>query len=306
MKRIILYILIFVGLLYAFKYFHYHNLLSAKIGFYNKYNTIFNKSNNCDVLFLGSSRAQMHYNTKLADSILKFNSFNVSYNGANIEQAFNLLKCYLQKSKTPKTIFYEIDYHVLKYHENNWMDFQNLFPFIENENTYKIIGKSDKRFFYAKNFIIYAVANLGIKNINTGFQYFFNKNIKSDSLYYKGYFKNNLQIPQNKFSNEFKYQWFNLKDRAYLDSIIYCCKLKNIKLNLITSPIFGGGKLDVLNHSQIINQLKNIALINKISYRNLSSLKFCNQRNLFIDQHHMNDKGANLFTEFLCKELIKN
>ena len=92
MKRIILYILIFLGLLYAFKYFHYKNLLSAKIGFYDKYNTIFNKTNNFDVLFLGSSRAQMHYNTKLADSILNFNSFNVSYNGANIEQAFNIAK----------------------------------------------------------------------------------------------------------------------------------------------------------------------------------------------------------------------
>lgn len=301
MKRFIIYFVILVIALFGFRKFHYSNLLSVNYGFYGKYTTIFNKSNNFDVLFLGSSRAQMHYNTKLYDECKKSNSFNLSYNGANVQQAYTLLKCYLIKSNAPKKLYYEIDYHVLKTHEDGWMDFQNLFPYLSNNQIYNMLNKIDNRFFYAKYFPFYSLPNSGIKNYSTSAHYFLHKSIQTDSLFYKGYFKNNVQQGLLNFPNQLKYQWINGIDRNYLDSIIVLCNQKNIKLSFITSPIFGGGKLDVINHKQLINYLNQIAFINNISYINLSSLSFCNDRSLFVDQHHMNEKGSNLFTHYFCE-----
>ena len=62
--------------------------------------------------------------------------------------------------------------------------------------------------------------------------------------------------------------------------------------------MFAGGKVDLLNKNQIVSQLRNISQIHQINYFNISSLPFCNQRNLFIDHYHMNYYGAHLFTEY--------
>lgn len=303
MKRVITYLLLFIISLYAIRSFHYANLLSVNEGYYDKYKTVFLESNKYDLLFLGSSRAQMHYNTAMIDSNWKCNSFNLSYNGANIHQAFILLKCYLAKSMPPKVIFYEMDYHVFKTHEEEWMDFQNLFPFLKDEKTLDFLGSCDRRYSYAYYLPFYSLPQTGIKNFSTGMHYFFKRKLDNDHLYYKGYYRNCVQPNLNYKPTNIRYQWINKTDRDYLDSLIYLCKDKHIKLNLISSPIFGGGKLDVMNHVQLINQLKNIAFFNGLRYINYSSLPFCNQRDLFIDHHHLNANGSDLFTEYLCKTI---
>jgi len=300
-KRVITYLILFILSLYGIRTFHYANLLSVDEGYYDKYKAAFLKSNKYDFLILGSSRAQMHYNTGMIDSIWNCNSFNLSYNGANIQQAYILLKCYLAKSIPPKVLFYEMDYHVFNTHEEGWMDFQNLFPFLKDENTFDYLRSSDKRFLYARYFPFYSLPNTGVKNFSTGMHYFFGKSLDNDRLYYKGYFKNCIQPNLNYKPSAGKYQWINRTDRDYLDSLIFICKNKDIQLNLISSPIFGGGKLDVINHTQLMRQINNIAAINGLRYTNYSSLPFCNQRNLFIDHHHLNANGSVLFTRYLCK-----
>lgn len=303
MKRVITYLILFTLLLYGIRAFHYNNLLSVNEGYYDKYKTAFLKSNKYDLLILGSSRAQMHYNTATIDSLWNCNSFNLSYNGANIQQAFILLKCYLAKSIPPKVLFYEMDYHVFKTHEEGWMDFQNLFPFLEDDCTFHFLRSSDKRFIYARYFPFYSLPHTGIKNFSTGINYFLGKNLYHDHLYYKGYFKNSVQPSLNYKPTKRMYQWINKTDRDYLDSLIFICKDNDIQLNLISSPIFGGGKLDVINHTQLMKQINNVTSLNGLKFINYSSLSFCNQRNLFIDHHHLNARGSDLFTQYLCKTI---
>lgn len=303
MKRVVIYLILFSAALFGIRTIHYANLLSINKGYYDKYKTAFLKSNKYDLLILGSSRAQMHYNTAKIDSFWKCNSFNLSYNGANIQQAFILLKCYLAKSVAPKVLFYEMDYHVFKTHEDGWMDFQNLFPFLEDKNTFDLLRSSDQRFFYARYFPHYSLPHTGIKNFSTGLHYFFKKQVDNDSLYHKGYFKNCIQPALKYKPSDLKYQWINKIDREYLDSLIVFCKSKDIELNLISSPIFGGGKLDVVNHNALISHINNIAILNHLRFINYSSLPFCNQRKLFIDHHHLNSKGSDLFTEYLCRSI---
>ena len=93
-KRIITYFLIVTSLLYGLRYLHYYGLLKQQKGYYAKYKTAFFEKNNFNVVFLGSSRAEMHYNTFLFDSLTKKNSFNLSLAGATPQVAFAALKAY--------------------------------------------------------------------------------------------------------------------------------------------------------------------------------------------------------------------
>ncbi|MDX2171811.1 MAG: hypothetical protein SFY56_01740 [Bacteroidota bacterium] len=274
-------------------------------GYYAKYKTAFFEKNNFNVLFLGSSRVEMHYNPKQFDSLTRQNSFNLSLAGATPQIAFAALKAYLLNSKTPKYLFYEIDYHFLKYKANEIKEFNNYFPFLKNPILKSEFSKLDGRMnhFYYNPY--YSFPYTGLKNISTSLHGWFHIPNKTDTLYSKGFLKEVLR-PNLKF-NSIKpyYTFFNTSDRNYLDSIILLCKKNNTKITLISSPIFSGGKLDVANKNQIILQLKSIAKTNIIQFYDLSSLPFCNNRNLFVDHYHMNYQGALKFTPYLS-DLFNN
>ena len=278
---------------------HYKGLLLKTNGYYNKYRTCFFKKNNFSALFLGSSRVEMHYNTYLFDSLTHQNSFNLSLAGATPEIAFAALKAYLQNSSTPSYLLYEIDYHNLKYEPTEIKNFNNYFPFLENKTLLQEFSKIDKRMpnFYYNPY--YSWPYTGLKNISTSLHGWLNLPTKTDSLYYKGYLKEVLRpaldyIPVTKY-----YTYINVHNRNYLDSIITLCKKNRVQLTLLSSPLFAGGKVDLINKDQIIKQLHNIAKINGIKYYELSSLPFCNERNYFVDHYHLNYLGATKYTLYL-------
>ncbi|MCE3226753.1 MAG: hypothetical protein K0S32_1304 [Bacteroidetes bacterium] len=283
--------------MYGARELHYYGLLKQNKGFYSKYKTAFFEENNFDVLFLGSSRVEMHYNTRLFDSLTGRNSFNLSIKGATPRSSYAILKAYLSKSKAPVDLIYEIDYHFVKYESPEINDFNNYFPFLSNPVLREEFGKIDpsmKHFYYNP---YYSFPYTGFKNLSTSIHGWLNIPNKTDSLYYKGYLKEVFR-PSLDFNPSPKYYtWFNVTDRNYLDSIIHICKTNNTRLTLVSSPIFGGGKVDLINKEQIIRQLKNIGAINGLEYHDFSSLPFCNQRNLFVDHYHMNALGAGLFTK---------
>jgi hypothetical protein len=81
---------------------------------FNAYNTeqldrVINDSSYNDILYLGSSRTQMHLNPKIIDSITGLSSLNLGRSGGNSKEEYMLLMAYLTNHKTPKYIFYGID-----------------------------------------------------------------------------------------------------------------------------------------------------------------------------------------------------
>lgn len=299
-KKIITYFLIITALLYGFRWLHYKGLLKQTQGYYGKFNSAFFKKNNYDLLFLGSSRAEMHYNTRIFDSLTGFNSFNLSLAGADPQVAYAAFKAYLLNSKIPVQIIYEVDYHYLHFKNDHIKDFNNYFPFLSNQILRSEFNKIDSRmdhFYYNPYF---SLPFTGQKNISTSLHGWLNIPNQIDSLYYKGYFKESLR-PDLKFKHVEPYAAsINILSRNYLDSIIQICKTNNIKLTLVSSPIFAGGKVDLKNKDQIISQIKNIAKINNILYYELSSLSFCDKRTLFVDHFHLNHLGATKFTRYFC------
>jgi hypothetical protein len=295
-KKALIYFVAVTAVLFAARALHYHGLLKQKRGYYAKYKTAFFEKNDFDVLFLGSSRVEMHYNTYLFDSLTGKNSFNLSLAGATPQTAFAALKAYLVNSKVPKEIFYEIDFHFIRYYTPEIKEFNNYFPFLKNQTLREQFSKIDPRmdhFFYDPYF---SLPYTGFKNFSTSLHGWLNIPNKTDSLYYKGYLKEIFR-PHLTFLPTYKiYSFFNPVDRSYLDSIISISKKNNVKLSLISSPMFAGGVLEVANKKQILNNIRNIAAINNISYYNFSTPGYCNQRKLFVDHYHMNSAGAQKFT----------
>jgi hypothetical protein len=305
-KRAITYFILLTALLYGFRCFHYEGLLKQEKGFYGKYKQIFLGKNNYDVIFLGSSRCEMHYNTEVFDGETGKNSFNLSLKGATPKVAFTLLSIYLQKSSAPEYLIYEVDYHFLKYRSHEIMEFNNYFPFLRDEITRKEFNKLDPRMehFYLNPY--FSLPYTGLKNMSTSWHGWLNIPNKTDAFYRKGFQMELLRPGMGYISDKPYHAFFDTEERAYLDSIISISKSKKIKLSLVSSPIFGGGRVELVNKPYIINQLKNIAFINGIEYHDLSALPLCTRRKLFIDHFHMNYLGSVEFTSYFARFFNNN
>ncbi len=295
-KKGIIFFIFITALLYGFRWFHYHNLLSDERGYYHKYKTAFFEKNEFNVLFLGSSRVQMHYNTALFDSLTGANSFNLSMSGATPKVSFAALQIYLSKSKAPDYIISDIDYHHIGHESFSIAEFNNYFPFLKDQLLRKKFTAIDKRMPYFYYLAYYSLPYTGYRNISTGLNLFSGRMNKTDTLFYKVYFKECFR-PHLQLEKPLKEKVIpNATEMAYLDSIINLCHSKNIKIHFVSSPIFAGGRLDVINKKELINRIGKSLNKHGVTYTDLSSLDFCSKRNLFVDHFHMNYIGARLFT----------
>lgn len=274
----------------------YIGIRKNKAGVFEKYDTMFLKQNNYDVLFLGSSRAETHFDPRLFDSLTGHNSYNLGVTGATPRIAFGVLKAYCSKSALPKFLIFDVDLHFLKYGVDTVRHFPRYFPYLKNETLLKQFNQIDDRFVSFYYNPVHSLPYSNFRILSASLHGWMGITGKYDSCYYKGFpkmrFVNTLEaIPIRKF-----HTWFHPKERAYLDSIITFSKQKNIKLVLLTSPLFDGGNVEMLNKNEIADQIKNIAKINHLEYHDLSQRSFSNDRSCFIDFYHMTAKGADLFT----------
>jgi hypothetical protein len=305
-KKAFIYLICVTAALYGLRYLHWKGLLMQKQGYYANYRTAFLEKNKFEILFLGSSRAANHYNVPLFDSLTGTNSFNLSVSGANTQVSFAILKAYLVNSVAPKQIFYETDIHNLDVNTHDIMEFNNFFPFFKNKTLLQEFNAIDPRMkhFYCNAY--YSWPYTGYRNISTSVRCWFGHVTKMDQRMRKGYFYDNIH-PALVFSPTKPYNVsIERINGNYLDSIILLCKTKSIALTLVTSPMFAGGKIDLTNKDQIVAQINRIVKKNDLTYWEMSSRPYCDQRHLFVNHFHLNHVGARIFTMEFAEKYRNN
>lgn len=296
-KKAIIYSVFVIGGLYGLRYLHWKGLLKQEQGYYAKYRTAFLEKNDHDVLFLGSSRAATHYNCAVFDSITGCNSFNLSLSGATSGVSLAILKAYLKNSKLPKFVLYETDLHNIHL-DSDVMEFNNFFPFLQNDVLREEFNKIDPRMKHFYYNALYSWPYTGYKNIGTSVRSWMHVVGRMDSSYYKGYIFNDYEKPSTLKIPKKHNGGFSPRNAKSVNELIAFCKEKNIRLIFVTSPMFAGGKVDLLNKDQIVDEVNQIVRKNGLNHWDLSSTPYCNQRDLFLDHFHLNYQGARLFT---CK-----
>lgn len=305
-RKALIYFLILTALLYGLRALHYRGLVMQEQGFYGKFNTAFLKKNSFDLLFLGSSRVEMHYDPAIIDSLCGLNSFNLGVKGATPRVALAALKAYLHNSDAPEQIVYDVDYHFLKFNSEEIKEFNNYFPFLRNPVLLEEFSRIDPRMRHFHFNPFYSWPYTGMKNISTSLHGWMGIPNRTDSLYYKGHLKESF-LPALDLKKAQAYQsWFHPVERAYLDSLMDFCEGRKIRLSFVTSPMFAGGKVDLLNKEAMVRQLKVTFGNRGYTYYDLSSLPFCHRRDLFVDHFHLNRHGAREFSLYFARFFNNN
>jgi hypothetical protein len=305
-KKILLYFFVFLSFLYLYREILYVGIRKNEYGIFRKFNEIFlcNKQS-YDLLFLGSSRSEMHFNPKIIEEKTKLNSYNLGVSGATPRISNALFNAYLENNKSPKYIILNVDYFWLNTDEDILNYFPRYFPYLGNQTLSRELNKIDNRFnsFYYNPF--YSIPYTQATYFSASLHGWLGIIGKYDSLSYKGFQTSELIKNDTTELPEPIISFISKKNKNDLSKLISFIKSRKIKLILVTSPIFGNGNFQVKNKKKLINEIEEIAYQYQIPYFNFTDSLNYNDLNLYSDYTHLNRFGANMFTTSISVILEK-
>lgn len=242
-----------------------------------------------DVLILGPSTANHHYDCKIIEDSLGMTCFNAGRDGQNIIYDAMVLEGFLTRC-TPKLVVVDVTHSTLS---DNWMsslnDFNCYYGFLQPiDDIIDSIGGPLDTFKRMSNIYRY----------NKTWEWLLNARFAKTAEDLDGYRPLEVkEIKGLKSTNESSQFVMAEECRHYLDRIIDICKEKNVKILFTISPTL---IIDEGNFAKDVNdvlQKKGLWLMNWNG-----DTTYTNHPELFYDKTHLNAKGAAAFTkEFVGK-----
>lgn len=242
-----------------------------------------------DVLILGPSTANHHYDCKIIEDSLGLTCYNAGRDGQNIIYDAMVLEGFLTRC-TPKLVVVDVTHSTLS---DTWMsslnDFNCYYGFLKPiDDIIDSIGSPVDRMKRWSNIYRY----------NKTWEWLLNAKIAKSAEDLDGYRPLEVkEIKGLKATNESSQFVMAEECRHYLDRIIDICKEKNVKILFAISPTL---VIDNGNFAKDVNDVlhgKGFELMNWNG-----DTTYTNHPELFYDKTHLNAKGAAAFTkEFVGK-----
>jgi len=260
-------------------------------------------TNRSDIVVLGSSRAQHHYNPEIFTKKIGLSFTNSGVNGGygiylpafQIEQMTN--------NYFPKVIFVEINPNALGYWKGNYDRLSVLMPFVD-------------RYPDVFNYLVLKDDFLKLKLLSKSYRYnslIYNEliyNLLSNKFKHVKSFipiKKSLS-PLDSVANVDGIKNYNtnatdLNMQIIFEKLIKVIQNKNIKLIFVNSPIYNNKAVNYYSFAgKKAIQTMNDNNIRFWDYSNDST--FLNKYYLFGDRLHLNQKGADIFSNILAERLV--
>jgi hypothetical protein len=257
-----------------------------------------------NILILGNSRAQHHYDSQILSDSLHMTCYNAGLDGGHsILLPYGQIKVLLQRY-SPKLIILEIDPSAFEYDKG---DYERLSIFLPYAKEYPELQKlvclrsPFERFklisaIYPFNSSIISIlrfnTNLSPKITYNGYVPIFNKQL--DASTYKSFISKYAQIEKT-------HRTFDTVKINALKQIKLLCENKGIRLALVCSPFFQSKNDNpIYSNESIKDALSEVCDEDFEIYDFKSDPRFNNHFDLFADYSHLNDSGAKLFTSYLA------
>lgn len=295
MKRFLLKIALFLILAYAFDFafgqiMTYVNNHTVK-GDYGRNNYIC-KETYQDILIFGSSRAIHHYNTDILTDKLGLSCYNCGEDGMGIICSYGRYSLIKQRYQ-PKMVIYDIEvsYDILKDDNTKYLGF--LRPYYDEEGIDSIFDKVSHTEKYKMLSYLYRYNSRWL-DILAQFR-------SKSNVYAKDYKYApltgiiNYETSQYEFSSDEDCDPLKL---YYLEKFIRECQTQNTKIVFVISPVYGEKENHILKPFADICSKYNIPILD-----HFSDHRFVDQKELFSDKMHLNENGANKFSEIIATEV---
>lgn len=213
-----------------------HNLRNSDARMFHTYNAIYNGNLQCDALIMGSSRGQVQYSTRILDSIVGFNSYNISVDGRCIDAEVTIYNFYRRHCPKPKIIIQNIDWGTMMM--SNGYEREQYLPYLKKDKFLYHETKRTEGFTWA-DYILPLWRYAGYHEaIREGLGI---KNKLAHAKLYKGYIARDDKWSRTVF-DQLDSLWFDYNPEAaeIFDQYLNECRKENIEVVMVYAPFYIG------------------------------------------------------------------
>ena len=277
------------------------------------WNDIYSSSINADIAVYGSSRAWVHFDSKIMEDSLNINCYNFGEDASNIMLQYLRHKEYLRFNLRPKLIILSVDMWTLR--KIDFYPTYRFYPYIFM-NTSVLTSLESNQMNYAKSdfylpFFRYLKTKASLKLVLDpqklpyfkGFDKYLELNDKG-LLRYKGYRGMDLTWQDESFANIEGYE-VNI-DSTLIDIMeIFINEVKQggMELIMVYSPEYKKGQYIVENRNEIMSIFENISSKYRIPFYDYSDSSISKNKEYFYNVQHLNKTGSAIFTQQLVFDM---
>ena len=248
-----------------------------------------------DVIIMGSSRASHHYVPDIISESLGMTCFNAGQDGNGIILQYGRWKM-LSERYTPKLLIYDISTEFDLAENDNMAYVDRLKPFACYDavrNYVADIFPMEKLKLFSKLYCY----NYKFIEMFSDCRQKGDKVSKTGYIPLYGHIRYEIVQKERVVSNVVIRQ--NFEKAYYLEQLVKETKIAGTKLIFVVSPYWKGYGYGKKTYSQIAELSKRY----DVPFIEYIESGICNDPENFEDSYHLNDRGARIFTEDLCKRI---
>jgi len=259
-----------------------------------------------DMLFLGSSRVFHHIDPRVIDSICHVDSYNLGMDGLNIAELRMMLYVSIERSKAPRTLVMNVDPSTFKV-DPPYYDFTDLLDYAAKDTMiYRLMASVQDVYRHQWKYPFFQLQKY--MTINDGFKVDavlegtekYRRRIRAlheedcPPIDYKGFQPecdgyHELFVPP--FSESSQGVAFDL-----LRDIIHVCKAHDVRLVLVTAPMYKDYSRIFLNADSVLSRVSLVAREENTPYFNMIRDSLSMDRDNFNNLVHLDRRGAALYS----------
>jgi len=277
-------------------------LLSSQVDFYGKMNAASDTGKHTNILIIGSSRALVHLDTRIIDSVTGWHSYNYGLNAATIKTCFNVIKYALHYQKQARGVILNIDYNMFDISQDPYKD-AYYYPFERKMQEFLMTDSTTNRYIHRLSLFDISLYDDFVKY--AAIDGLVRPGRKIEGVYNGYYPHQNLTDFIEPTEELLKKAEIKIEESgiSILHDIVQLCKERNVKLALVTAPYY---KKDFpVNYYKLQAKISGIAKQKGILFLDCTSLPIIANKTYFYNSNHLNVKGASFYSLIVADSIKK-
>ena len=300
-KKIIVLFLVLCLSLYTFALMVDTGLKKSRNAYFASWNDLYSSKIDADLLIMGSSRAEFQVSSKILDSTLSLNAYNLGLSAWHFDMQYARFRMYLQHNCKPKYIIQNVDVYGFS-KRSDVADSPQFLPYIQDTILQKTFrGHKGEFDFYQRNIPLLKYKNYQKIAFEGFFDFVGFSNLYDTTSKYKGYRGNNyvwnkdFETFKKRFPKGAKYR-FDKEVKQQFNEYLAFCQRENIKVFLVYAPEYYEVQPYYKNKSELINLCYASVKKYDCHFLDYSKNPLCYDRKYFYNSQHLNKTGAELFS----------
>jgi hypothetical protein len=260
-----------------------------------------------EVLFIGSSRAFMHFDAEHIGKLAQRECFNAGLDGSrpNIQQAF--LDIFLKRNRTPALVVHEIGRLSLERPEGVMFPL-TFAPYLEEPALLRTLAAMDPVWYKDRYVPLYSFMRHGVTLTGMAWKGIWGANDAARNPLRSGFYRKNKT-----WDGTFD-RWKKMYPQGKpIDVDTNCLETlrKTIRLArkagsayvLVYAPELLEMQRLTPERERIFSLYRDLAKEEKVPFWDFSSMPWCADRQYFYNSQHLNSKGVDLFTPIIAEQL---